>query len=410
MVKTFSDAVEAAGLTPISCEISALTEISAIEIPAEDLQTVNAVINIGCEITTMCCVVDGRPIFLRPIAIGGNDFTTAIQTKLGCTWEEAESMKIRSGLEADPADMSLLDTPESTTEFINAQEALQEVADRMTQELSNAIRLFEKQYVNAKISSLRLLGGGSKLRGYGEQAMIFLDGKKIISVAPKEGMNTNNFTEFAASLGMATKQEMSLLSDDDHKSFQLTWGNQDGKKTKKTSDKPSKRKTTTSKKSTDGPSPKLIGLLIAVALLAGMNFYGKKIGKEVDALKTQSPTAVVGDRSKLPVPKYTGPNATVAAQNAASAVAANLNPGALNAIAAIIDRAHPENTSIRTSQGNVISVSGTLPDAALVGKLKTQLQSAPGVTALAASPNKLPSKNGEAFSFVLNAPVDAGVK
>lgn len=141
-----------------------------------------ALINIGGEITSMNIYCGGVSRFSRDIPVGGDTITLAIKARLGCSFKEAERLKIVAGAaavqveraEAAPGFASNLMTNimgrveemsggagEGAPEA-QASKAVQLVLGNLFSEIRRSIEFFENQYRGLNVSRL-VLGGGTAL-------------------------------------------------------------------------------------------------------------------------------------------------------------------------------------------------------------------------------------------------------
>jgi type IV pilus assembly protein PilM len=97
-VMTTVDAVERAGLHVVGVDLSSFALLRAAS--RLDAQ-VEAIVDIGAEVTSVVVHADGEPLFVRTVPRGGHEVTANIATRLGITPEEAEVVKCRFGLHGD---------------------------------------------------------------------------------------------------------------------------------------------------------------------------------------------------------------------------------------------------------------------------------------------------------------------
>lgn len=306
MVRSFMNAVQSAGLTCISCELGPLAEGRALIVPRHQ-GVAHGVINIGAETTTFICASGADIFFLRIVEIGGNDFTFALQQRIGCTWEQAEQLKLRSGLGVEPVDPVLADDPDL---FAACQEALQYVADRLTQELAGTPHLFQEGQEGRPVTGLTLLGDGARLVGLVEQISMFMRVPDLTPVTPRPGVELGEeFPPFATAIGLALGHRMSLLPDV-KRSFSLALpGRRRHAKISSERTKKQSRRLKNSRGKKAGPlSPAVIGLLLVLVIAGGAYVYSTRLKTENDSLReeAQSTQGVVDTTS---APRYTGPNA-----------------------------------------------------------------------------------------------------
>ena len=97
------DAIEKAGLQVEHVDLASFALLrAAARLDAQ----VEAIVDIGAQITSLVVHADGEPLIVRTVPRGGMELTDAIATRLGVHPSEAEDLKCRFGLHVD-------DRPES---------------------------------------------------------------------------------------------------------------------------------------------------------------------------------------------------------------------------------------------------------------------------------------------------------
>jgi type IV pilus assembly protein PilM len=91
-------AVEKAGLHVVNVDLASLALLRAAS--RLDAQ-VEAIVDIGAEITSVVVHADGEPLIVRTVPRGGSEVTESIAGRLGITSAEAEALKRRFGLHGD---------------------------------------------------------------------------------------------------------------------------------------------------------------------------------------------------------------------------------------------------------------------------------------------------------------------
>jgi len=92
------DAAEKAGLHVDSVDLSSFALLRAAS--RLDAQ-VEAIVDIGAEVTSVVVHADGEPLIVRTIPRGGKEITETIGTRLGLQSADAEALKCRFGLHGD---------------------------------------------------------------------------------------------------------------------------------------------------------------------------------------------------------------------------------------------------------------------------------------------------------------------
>lgn len=180
-IGAFTTALQSAGLTPVSADLTPFSLIRAVA-PTGPAGVTEAIIDIGADLATVLIHRDGQPQFVRIIPDkGGNLITEAIERQF--LWErgEAESTKTELGLSntltsapaAVPEDSVFGGPAAPATPFANEHPA-QEVINSHAAEIVSDIRASLNYYLaDAKdvevLHRIVITGGGSLLRGLPER-------------------------------------------------------------------------------------------------------------------------------------------------------------------------------------------------------------------------------------------------
>ncbi|MFI7541657.1 type IV pilus assembly protein PilM [Actinoplanes sp. NPDC049599] len=97
-VMALIQAVEKAGLHVVNVDLASFALLRAAS--RLDAQ-VEAIVDIGAEVTSVVVHADGEPLIVRTVPRGGTEITESIATRLGITAPEAEALKCRYGLHGD---------------------------------------------------------------------------------------------------------------------------------------------------------------------------------------------------------------------------------------------------------------------------------------------------------------------
>ncbi|MCE5228107.1 type IV pilus assembly protein PilM [bacterium] len=170
-----------------------------------------ALINIGSSMTSINIYGNGRTRFSRDIPIGGDTITTAIRSRLNCSWTEAERLKLeigapvseKSGAGDAPQAGSLFDTIRGTVEDLSgaaggdskeatATLAIGNILNNLISEARRSVEFFESQYRGQNVGRVVLGGGTARLRNltdYFESELRLpveiIDPLKRVRVAPR---------------------------------------------------------------------------------------------------------------------------------------------------------------------------------------------------------------------------------
>lgn len=120
-----------------------------------------AIIDVGHVRTDVCVVKDGKPVFARSIARGGQDFTAAIARKWQVSFEQAEQAKHNDAFVASAQQ------PASTDADYEYDQVLASEVGRLARDLRQTLHACRAK-TGATVSSCVLVGGGARLRGLRE--------------------------------------------------------------------------------------------------------------------------------------------------------------------------------------------------------------------------------------------------
>ena len=110
-----------------------------------------ALLNIGASIMNVNVVKGGTSVFNRDIAVGGNQYTDAIQKDLNLSFEQAEALK--KGEQVEGA------APESLHPILQA------VSENIAMEIQKTFDFFRATSQEDRIDQIFLSGGTAKIHG-----------------------------------------------------------------------------------------------------------------------------------------------------------------------------------------------------------------------------------------------------
>lgn len=153
IVESYTDAIAAAGLTPVIMDVDSFAVQTAFEenYAFEDSDVV-VLVNIGASMTNMNVIQGGNSLFTRDFALGGNTVTESIAASLGVSFEEAEKAKLE-GWGEDPPSREL---------FL---QGLISHADVICSEIDRSIDYFRSTFGQDNITRVILSGGGALIPG-----------------------------------------------------------------------------------------------------------------------------------------------------------------------------------------------------------------------------------------------------
>jgi type IV pilus assembly protein PilM len=209
MINTFVTVAEEAGLDPAIVDLSPFADMRALTsaVPLLGGRESEAIIDVGGGVTNIVVHEHGKPRFVRILPMGGNDITDALVAGLGIDAEEAESVKARVGLSAEggpvPAE--------------GAARLIEQRASAFIDEVRGSLDYYLSQQTAARINTVILTGGGSKLPGLHERLAAALhlpveEGQPLsslklgnLSQTPEELAHLSAVS--AVAIGLATRSE-----------------------------------------------------------------------------------------------------------------------------------------------------------------------------------------------------------
>ena len=154
-ISDYSSAITQAGKIPSVIDVDVFALQNCYEINyGIDPGRVMALLNVGASIMNINIVKGGTSIFNRDIAVGGNQYTDAIQKELNLSFEQAEALK--KGARVEGA------SPESLRPILHA------VSESIALEIQKTFDFFKATSAEDRIDRIFLAGGTSKLQGLQE--------------------------------------------------------------------------------------------------------------------------------------------------------------------------------------------------------------------------------------------------
>ncbi|GAA2522188.1 type IV pilus assembly protein PilM [Winogradskya humida] len=144
-------AVEKAGLHVVDVDLASFALLRAAS--RLDAQ-VEAIVDIGAEVTSVVVHADGEPLIVRTVPRGGVEITESIATRLGITPAEAEALKCRFGLHGDGQP----DTDSAAADAIRP----------LVNELRSSFTYLASGERQKQVTRVALCGGGALMPGLAE--------------------------------------------------------------------------------------------------------------------------------------------------------------------------------------------------------------------------------------------------
>jgi type IV pilus assembly protein PilM len=148
----YSSVISQAGKTPSVIDVDVFSIQNCYELNyGVDPGRVVALLNVGASIMNINILKGHTSIFNRDIAVGGNQYTDAIQKDLNLSYDQAEALK--KGARVEGA------APE------NLPPILQAVSENIALEIQKTFDFFKATSSEDRIDRILLSGGTAKLRG-----------------------------------------------------------------------------------------------------------------------------------------------------------------------------------------------------------------------------------------------------
>jgi type IV pilus assembly protein PilM len=151
----YTSAISQAGKNPSIVDVDVFALQNCYEVNyGIDPGRVIALLNVGASIMNINIVKGGTSIFNRDIAVGGNQYTDAIQKDLNLSFDQAEALKRGARVEGA--------APENLGPILRA------VSDNITLEIQKTFDFFKATSSEDRIDRIFLAGGTSKVTGLRE--------------------------------------------------------------------------------------------------------------------------------------------------------------------------------------------------------------------------------------------------
>ena len=156
-VRAVTDAVSAAGLSPLIVDVSPMAVYNAFRWSNPGAGGCSVILDIGSRTTSLILVEDEK-IYNRSIPVAGNTITKDIAQTFGCSLEEAEQLKLERGY------VSLGGVTEDADEVTDrVSKVIRTVLTRLHAEISRSINFYRSQQGGNAPARLFLTGGSVRL-------------------------------------------------------------------------------------------------------------------------------------------------------------------------------------------------------------------------------------------------------
>jgi type IV pilus assembly protein PilM len=146
-ILTAVDAIERAGLKVARVDLSSFGSLRSM---ADDEPSVEAIIDLGAQLTTVVIHNRGVPRLVRTLARGGQQLTEQLADRMDINEQEAESVKRDVGLESQESELTRI---------------LAEALRPLIAEIRTSVQYYRSSYAGEQITRMSLTGGGSALLG-----------------------------------------------------------------------------------------------------------------------------------------------------------------------------------------------------------------------------------------------------
>ena len=154
-ISDYTSVISQAGKTASIVDVDVFALQNCYEINyGSDPGRVIALLNVGASVMNINIVKGGTSVFNRDIAVGGNQYTDAIQKDLNLSFEQAESLKRGGRVEGAAVE--------------NLPPILQAVSENIALEVQKTFDFFKATSQEDRIDRVFLSGGTSKVQGLRE--------------------------------------------------------------------------------------------------------------------------------------------------------------------------------------------------------------------------------------------------
>jgi type IV pilus assembly protein PilM len=150
-VMALVDAVQKAGLHVVTVDLAPFALLRAAS--RLDAQ-VEALVDIGAQVTSVVVHADGEPLIVRTVPRGGIEITESMATRLGIPSDEAEILKCRFGLHGDGAPATADAAADAVRPLVN--------------ELRSSFTYLASGERQKQVTRVALCGGGALMPGLAE--------------------------------------------------------------------------------------------------------------------------------------------------------------------------------------------------------------------------------------------------
>lgn len=156
MVASHVAAATEAGLRPEAVDLNSFAVLRALTSDSALGEGAEVLVDVGAGVTNIVVHEAGVPKFVRILVMGGGDITQAIASGTSASYEDAEAVKLRTGLQGaggtDPA-----------------AAIIEERAQAFVDEVRGSLDYYQAQTGSTRVTRVLLSGGGARLAGLPER-------------------------------------------------------------------------------------------------------------------------------------------------------------------------------------------------------------------------------------------------
>ena len=202
LVERYIKVIQLTGFQPIALETKPIAAGRSLILPGENEPTL--IVDIGAEAAGISVFDQGTLKFTYTIAHGGYTFTKAIGNFLKINFDKAEKIKRSAGI-----------SPKS--QYGDLSQALEPILADILEEISNAIKFYEKRsQPTRRITNLRLCGGGANTKGLAEfiyknmpQKIKVVIGNPLVNLNQRSArrLPPQEILHFTTAIGLALREK-----------------------------------------------------------------------------------------------------------------------------------------------------------------------------------------------------------
>ena len=154
LIESHIVSLNTAGIQPLAIDVQPFALIRALGLLANQIPGVTAILDIGAGTSDLLIYKGGSPRFTRIIPIAGTRITQAIANAYGCSFDEAERLKIAYsdalGKRTEP-------------DAVKVYKAMRDTLDELVLEVRRSIDYYRLQQRNEEVTQVIIAGGGAKM-------------------------------------------------------------------------------------------------------------------------------------------------------------------------------------------------------------------------------------------------------